>query len=201
LSFSNYEPVTILKREEGQKPTFSLSLWKTDNLRPKKMALILGTADVPVPKTVYIAGKMSGIENLNKPKFDQMARMLKSLGYVAYTPHDINEGRDHKLQKLTCMESDLEALMRCECICLLPGWRDSTGAKLEYEVAKYFRRKKVVFHRIQSNKPGVSDEFVVHEVKLYPDMVGRAVLIGTVSEDGRVIHIPPKENGARDGKQ
>lgn len=84
--------------------------------------------------TVYIAGPMTGLSDLNFPAFHAAAATLRAQGHEVVNPAEINP--DQTMPWLECMRRDLAALVFCEAIYLLPGWERSNGATLEHHVAK-----------------------------------------------------------------
>lgn len=99
---------------------------------------------------LYLAGPMTGIENLNFPLFNAEAARLRSLGYEVINPAEINGGADEivacaamtpeqlKAHWRACMRRDIAELTLCDGIALLPGWLESKGARLEVHVAGQF---------------------------------------------------------------
>lgn len=93
----------------------------------------------------YIAGKMSGIPAYNFPAFDEARDGLRALGYDVISPADMDRavGFDpficHADKEFleAAMRRDVEAVMRADCIVMLPGWEDSTGAKAELALARW----------------------------------------------------------------
>ena len=88
----------------------------------------------PQKSTLYIAGPMTGLPDLNFPAFHAEAYRLRAMGFEVVNPAEINP--DKHLSWLECMRRDIAALVFCDGINLLPGWRWSKGATLEYFVAK-----------------------------------------------------------------
>lgn len=96
------------------------------------------------PYTIYLAGPMRGYEDFNFPAFDAAAAWLRDFGWVVLSPAD--RDRDHGFDETAnTMEGfDLEAAMRhdltwvieADGIVLLPGWEESTGARIERLVAE-----------------------------------------------------------------
>jgi len=98
-------------------------------------------------KRTYIAGPMSGIENLNFPAFHQAAAEQRALGHEVINPAEINGGADELVACGTmtadelaahwveCMRQDISVLMTCSRVVMLPGWNRSRGATLEHHVA------------------------------------------------------------------
>jgi hypothetical protein len=100
--------------------------------------------------TVYLAGPMTGIKNLNFPLFNAEAARLRELGYTVMNPAEINGGADElvacaamtpaelKAHWRKCMRRDIAVLMTCDAIALLPNWFKSKGAKLEVRIGADF---------------------------------------------------------------
>lgn len=98
--------------------------------------------------TVYIAGPMSNQPLWNFPAFFDAENQLLDLGYYVFNPAR-NDGVtvDEALQMAGSperpnhpwawyMRRDLPMVMNADYICLLPGWQESKGARLEVTVAK-----------------------------------------------------------------
>ncbi len=92
---------------------------------------LLARADVGV---IYIAGRVSGLSyDEVKAKFQYAEDFLKEMGYLVINPVE-----------LVPMTANWELAMRillpylsiCDTLCLLPDWKESKGAVLEYELAK-----------------------------------------------------------------
>ncbi|MGK2829220.1 DUF4406 domain-containing protein [Ralstonia pseudosolanacearum] len=85
-------------------------------------------------RRIYIAGPMTGIQDLNFPAFHEAARALRAEGHDVVNPAEINS--DPAAGWLTCMRADIRELMTCDAIYLLPGWENSRGARLEAHIAE-----------------------------------------------------------------
>ncbi len=83
---------------------------------------------------VYIAGPMSGLEDDNFPSFHAAEKMLRQLGFDVFNPAIEDEPKDETLAWY--LARDLPELCRCDAIALLPGWRESKGARAEHAVAQ-----------------------------------------------------------------
>jgi hypothetical protein len=83
---------------------------------------------------VYVAGKMSGLPDLGFPAFHAAAAKLRAEGHEVINPAEIQP--DQTAEWGTCLRDCLAALVRCDCIALLPNWDDSRGARLERHVAR-----------------------------------------------------------------
>lgn len=89
---------------------------------------------VSIARTIYVAGPMTGLPDLNKPNFDEVSRMLRDEGWVVTNPADfpVREGWEwHQYLRVA-----LRAMSYCDSIYLLRGWEDSRGAALEYSIAR-----------------------------------------------------------------
>ncbi|MFR7590243.1 MAG: DUF4406 domain-containing protein [Longibaculum sp.] len=79
---------------------------------------------------VYIAGPISNNNDYRK-QFSDVEWILKSYGHVVINPvKDL--GFDYK----DYIDMGLIELSKCDAICLLKGWKNSDGAKLEFLYAK-----------------------------------------------------------------
>jgi hypothetical protein len=83
---------------------------------------------------IYVSGPMSGIEQLNFPLFTRTAVHLRNIGWEVINPAEINAGKN--ADWLDCMAADLAAMKGCTAICMLPGWEQSFGARIEHLVAQ-----------------------------------------------------------------
>jgi hypothetical protein len=125
--------------------------------------------------TVYIAGPMRGVPDLNFPAFDAAAALGRSLGWTVISPAEIDRRFGVKPTEWTVagggnpedirpiMERDIAAIMSLrpengDAIALLPGWPKSTGtlgevglgmwAKLQFLEAATFKPVRVELHGI-----------------------------------------------------
>lgn len=87
---------------------------------------------------VYIAGPMRGYPEFNHPAFHKAAAWLEDFGYTPINPAAINEHLDEGGQATFAeyMRNDLTALLHCDAILMLEGWRQSVGATVEMVVAQ-----------------------------------------------------------------
>lgn len=91
----------------------------------------------------YIAGPMRGYPLYNFPAFDEYAIRLRSFGYDVVSPAEMDReaGFDERVPLpegfiKDAIVRDVEALADCDAIAMLPGWRDSDGAKIELAIAR-----------------------------------------------------------------
>jgi Domain of unknown function (DUF4406) len=104
---------------------------------------------------VYIAGPMTNVGgNYNFPLFDQVADALQTAGYSVFSPAYCARkiiGSDEiifNMDKLLLMETVRQKIMpenlkwicqHAEAMVMLPGWRHSDGASVEYMLAVWRR--------------------------------------------------------------
>lgn len=90
------------------------------------------------PKTVrklYVSGPMTGYPECNYPAFRAAARQLREAGYEPADPSTVsNEGHYTDI-----LRRDLRLLMECDGVALLGTWWESTGARLEIQIAGVLR--------------------------------------------------------------
>lgn len=100
-----------------------------------------------VPR-LYIAGPMTGHPDLNFPAFHAAAAEYRKKGAFVINPAEMNGGdaeiaatakltaEQYHAHWVRCMKKDINALMTCDGIVMLPGWQKSRGAKLEHHIAR-----------------------------------------------------------------
>ncbi len=111
---------------------------------------------MPVPEfgsKVYLAGPMSGYPQFNYPLFDQIAHELRHIDYVVLSPAENNralfpgveqepgfaegKGEDHGSdRRYRIMHADLQSVLDCDWVAMLPGWERSVGSTIERRVAE-----------------------------------------------------------------
>jgi len=89
------------------------------------------------PRRVYIAGPMTGHLDHNYPAFHAAAQRLRDAGWDVANPAENFDGRTD-LPRESYLRADVALLVDCDAIALLPGWEDSSGAKMEYLIARAF---------------------------------------------------------------
>lgn len=95
---------------------------------------------------LYLAGPMRGIPEWNFPAFDaaeeewsaynhQVFNPAKIATAYGYGPHNCRgEEQDHLRHVI---RSDIECIMMCDAVALLPGWENSRGATVEVALAHF----------------------------------------------------------------
>lgn len=82
-------------------------------------------------KTAYISGKITGLTDLNKPKFEAAEALLRSYGYKVINPHticnDIHPGAEWNVFMKRCIKH----LPDADIVFLLDDWQESDGSVIE----------------------------------------------------------------------
>lgn len=91
-------------------------------------------------RRIYLAGPMTGYPEHNYPAFRDTAAWLRSKGHYVYSPHERLPQTDgdrvgtvelrqafNDYCRFICLEADT--------IVLIPGWKESRGAKAEHQLA------------------------------------------------------------------
>lgn len=80
----------------------------------------------------YVIGPVTGYENDNLPAFEYARSRLTDLGISAEIPHDfIPSGTSWS----DAMKISIKHLLEADYVCALPGWAESRGACLEWQIA------------------------------------------------------------------
>jgi hypothetical protein len=77
---------------------------------------------------------MSGLPRLNWPLFNRTAVRLRNMRWEVVNPVAVNNDPDANW--LDCIAADLIAMKGCTAICMLPGWENSSGARIEHIAAQ-----------------------------------------------------------------
>lgn len=85
---------------------------------------------------IYIAGPVSGIKpEVYEKQFATVKAELEKAGHEVINPLTDILHEDTTNWSLTIMEC-LPYVAQCDCIALLPGWKRSNGAQMEYHFAR-----------------------------------------------------------------
>ena len=79
-------------------------------------------------RVLYIAGKMTGVDNFNHPAFEEAERMLREKGFKVINPSVLPTDLPKEMYMPIC----LAMVDQCDGIALLPRWDESEGARIEY---------------------------------------------------------------------
>lgn len=82
---------------------------------------------------LYLAGPMTGQPDHNYPAFNAAAARLRADGYTVANPAEA--GKVDGWEWADYVKRGLRAMLHCDGVALLPGWHESRGARLEYDVA------------------------------------------------------------------
>lgn len=100
---------------------------------------------------VYVSGPMSGIPHFNFHAFDEAAATLRTRGFDVVSPAELDDPKDRAKALASpdglsydgkswgdFLARDVRVLADdgIEAVCVLPGWENSRGARLETFVAK-----------------------------------------------------------------
>lgn len=81
---------------------------------------------------LYVIGPVSGIDQDNRPAFEEAALELERAGFDACVPHwFIPAGTDWG----TAMKRSVEMLVKCDGVAALEGFGGSKGARIEADLA------------------------------------------------------------------
>lgn len=87
--------------------------------------------------TIYISGKMSGLEDWGASEFNVYAVKYRELGFTVVSPLELDHG-DHSGTYSDYIRRDVSVLLgpTVNRIYMLPSWRDSKGATFEKHLAE-----------------------------------------------------------------
>lgn len=87
-------------------------------------------------KKIYISGKITGLHLPQAElKFAQAYDQLLHHGYDPVNPMTLHSSNT-ALEWEQYIARDIEALLKCQAIYMLPDWKESKGARIEYAVAR-----------------------------------------------------------------
>lgn len=82
--------------------------------------------------TVYISGPITDVENF-EAAFQLAEDHLTAKGHTVVNPCKLPHMHGHTWGEF--MREDIKALMDCDAIFMLDGWRRSNGARIEHQLA------------------------------------------------------------------
>lgn len=95
-------------------------------------------------KRIYISGGITGVENWRENFNNAEKELLELKGtFVVANPVTLSQNVEKQFAAFNktpdyadYMRKDIRELSSCDAICMLPGWKRSKGARLEYRIAK-----------------------------------------------------------------
>jgi hypothetical protein len=97
----------------------------------------------------YLSGPMTGLPDFNVHAFEACTQLLRDSGWEVLSPHEndaeagvILEGTSGKIEELEnfsfkhAMAKDLFQVCSSDAMFVMPGWEESTGGKIEVDVAQ-----------------------------------------------------------------
>ena len=97
-------------------------------------------------KKIYLSGKISGDPDF-KEKFALKEKELTEQGHLVFNP----ALHPDMFTWEQFMELDLKALGNCDAIYLLEDWKDSRGAKIEYDEAVKLGKEIIFENKLEQN--------------------------------------------------
>lgn len=101
---------------------------------------------------VYIAGKMTGLEDKGRGKFAEAENELKK-AFVVINPSVLPDGMPGDRYMPICFSM----IDQADAIVMLDNWKDSPGAKLEKAYAEYQGKAVFYLQKKAPMFPGVFD--------------------------------------------
>ena len=86
-------------------------------------------------KLVYVAGRVTGMKNLNREAFAAASQKLREQGWHVFNPSAAGMYDGRPLREI--MAYLLPRVCECQAIAMQRGWWRSGGARVEWLLAKY----------------------------------------------------------------
>lgn len=99
-------------------------------------------------KTIYISGRITGIEAQAEILFNQAEIALKNKGYTVVNPMKLPHQHDKTWESY--MKECVIALMACDAVFVLDNWQESKGAKVEIALSVHLNLKIYSMENIDS---------------------------------------------------
>lgn len=99
-------------------------------------------------KVAYIAGPYRGrtihdtVENIRRA--EKVAIKYWQKGYAVICPHKNTALFDGLCVENVWLKGDIEIMKRCDVIVMMKNWKDSEGARKEYEIAVSLEKKIIL---------------------------------------------------------
>jgi len=111
---------------------------------------------------------MRGYDKWNFPAFDKNTAYLRDAGWEVFSPAEIDReiGFDENDPDVVfteqdfhlAMKRDYEAILKSDAIAFMPGWENSTGAKLERDFAG---KLGLTMYRVDADKEYLEQELII----------------------------------------
>ena len=101
---------------------------------------------------IYLAGKMTGVAELNFPAFHAATCQLRLAGHEVVSPAELNPEPGKSWAE--CMRIDIAAMLGCDAVALLPCWSTSDGAQKEEKIARWV---SIPIYRLDELLPVVAE--------------------------------------------
>lgn len=138
---------------------------------------------------IYLAGPMTGYEDLNRAAFEAAALALRALGHVVVSPVDLSievaGGWEEAKSANTSayarfLARDIVAIAQSDAIVFLPGWEESGGSRIEADAGLRLSR---LFYLYDATRSGGLDQITRSRVEGVVYMTSLPTL-AVVPEDG-----------------
>lgn len=112
-------------------------------------------------KRFYISGPMTGLPDFNAPAFNAAAADLRRCGFGVVSPiemdleigFDPSVGSPEDFDLPAAVRRDIDALIDCDAIVMLPGHEASKGATAERYVADWLGKEILVYPTLATYGP------------------------------------------------
>ena len=94
---------------------------------------------------IFISGKMRGLKDLGRQRFNQAQAMLEESGFIVMNPACLPIGLPDEKYMPIC----ISMLNACDYVFMLAGWQESQGANIEYSYACN-QKKTIIFEHDKS---------------------------------------------------
>jgi len=122
------DDTTTLDMKEKQIHDLAIAMATGDKQRIEEIF-----REVEIHPVIYIAGKITGMEDEARHLFDIAERGIRKLGYRVINPMELPH--DHDKSWSSYMRECIKDLVDCDSIFLIQNWKESPGAKVEFQIA------------------------------------------------------------------
>lgn len=146
---------------------------------------------------IYLSGPISGLPHDEaRRNFNRFEVMWESYGWEVFNPFDATEHMVTPEGKWIapftrndCMKTDIEALLYCDAVAMLPNWQTSQGAVLEYDIARQIGLPVHPAEQPFSHTAGTRTDIIIPSptddwVKKYNGFTSPVVARSLLDEDG-----------------